>query len=126
VEAAFACLPTRERAVLLHLRGLAYRVADEETAVSGLEETLKWGEPSYRALPASLGTPVRLGLSKKSGSRPALFVHCQTTLVHSYRSLFPDLFNYEGNRALVLREGTDAPDAAVMHCIRLAFTYRQR
>lgn len=40
--------------------------------------------------------------------------------------LYPDTFEFEGNRAIVLRETTELPVAPLKHCISLALTYHRR
>lgn len=112
--------PLRER--LMRLRSLIYETAAETDGVGALEETLKWGEVSYLT-PSGSGTTVRIARDKASG-RPAVFVNCQTDLLSRYRTLYPDSFDYDGERGVVLG---DAPDeVALKHVIALALTYHAR
>lgn len=52
-----------------------------------------------------------------------MFLNCRTTLVDTYRTLFPEL-NFEGNRAVLFDVNTMLPEASVRRCIELALTYR--
>ena len=88
--------------------------------VGALEETLKWGQVSYLTTASGSGTTVRIDRDKASG-QPAIYVNCKTDLLSRYRALYPDAFDYDGNRGVVLG---DAPDrAALQHVIALALTY---
>ena len=121
VADAFAALPLAHRATFDRLRHLILDVAATTEDVGALEETLKWGQPSYRPTRPRSGTTVRLGLSRDE--RPALLVHCQTSLVGDFRSRYGGLFDFEDNRALVLRDDEPLPEAALRHCVALALTY---
>jgi hypothetical protein len=54
-----------------------------------------------------------------------MYIHCQTTLLDSYRHLYPDDFTFEGQRALIFRTGRPPPEPALKHCIALALTYHR-
>ena len=123
VASAFSDLPESVRERLLGVRGLLFDTAARTAGVGEVVETLKWGQPSYLTVRPKSGSTVRLGIS--GDGRPALFCHCQTTLIGAFRDLYPDVFDFEGNRALVLKEG-DPPDAELAHCIALALTYHRR
>ena len=68
--------------------------------VGELEETLKWGEPSYLTTESKSGTTIRIDWKPKHPNQYAMYVNCKTTLVDTYRSLFPEL-TYEKNRAII-------------------------
>ena len=90
--------------------------------VGRIEETLKWGQPSYLTPETGSGTTVRI--DAHSGGGVAMFVHCQTDLVATFRRHYPGL-DYEGARAIVMRDGP-VDEAALRHCIGLALTYHPR
>ncbi|WP_193172223.1 DUF1801 domain-containing protein [Nisaea nitritireducens] len=121
VAAAYESFPPREREGLLALRDLIFETAAETPGVGPLEETLKWGQPAYLTPKTRSGSTIRLGLPKQGGF--ALYTHCQTTLIPDFRSLFPDDFRYEGNRAVHFREGTALPLDPLRLLIRSALTY---
>jgi len=120
--AAFAAYPPQLRAKLKALRALILRTAKETEGVGPLEETLKWGQPSYLTKSNS-GTTVRID---RHGKGCALFVNCQTTLIAQYRDLYPRDLKYEGKRAIVFDIAKDPPIEPLRHCIALALTYHQR
>ena len=54
-----------------------------------------------------------------------MFVNCKTTLMDSYRLLYPDTFQFEGQRAVIFSTGSPPPEAALRHLIALALTYHR-
>ena len=121
VAAVFDAYSTPQRQALLALRGLILAAADE----AGVEvvETLKWGQASYLPAKPRVGTTVRIDVLKDSADGYALYVHCQTSLMASYRHLYPDSFTFEGERALLFSSSQPVPEAALKHCFALALTY---
>ena len=49
--------------------------------------------------------------------------HCQTTLVATFRELYPGDLKFDRNRSIVFEENDDVPEEALRHCISLALTY---
>ena len=123
VRAVFDGQPPALRAALLELRGHVLAAAAGSGRVGELTETLKWGEPAYLPKTARIGTTVRINAVKGSADRYGVYFHCQTTLLESFRHLYPDAFSYEGNRAILLRVGEAYPVDALRHCLTLALTY---
>jgi len=122
VEDAFAAFPDEHRELLFTLRAMIFDVARETPEAGALRETLKWGQPSYLTTPRT-GTTLRLGVR---GMDAAIFVHCQTTLVESFRALHGDALRYEGNRAVLLDPRQPLPATILRRCIRAALTYHRR
>lgn len=122
VAEKFAAYPADTRERLLALRRLVLEVAAATPGVGRIKETLKWGQPSYLTPETGSGTTVRIDGHAKGGV--AMFVSCQTNLVETYRALYPER-DYEGDRAVVLRDGL-GDEAALRHCIGLALTYHSR
>ncbi len=126
VAAIFAAYPEILRERLLRLRALIFESADETKSVGRLIETVKWGQPSYLPQTPKIGTTVRIdALAKRPRHYAALF-HCQTDLVSTFRVLYPELSEFEGNRALVFTEDSKLPQDALKHCLSLALTYHAR
>lgn len=123
VAAAFDAFSPAQRNTLLALRDIILAAAAENPVIGQLEESLKWGEPAYRPIRNRVGTTVRLGVSPKSPSACAIFVNCKTSLLATYRDLYPTSFSFEGERALLLPAGGTIPEDAVRHCVSLALTY---
>lgn len=116
--------PTRER--LLRLRSLILETAESTEGVGAIEETLKWGQPSYLTSESKSGTTIRIDRVKNAPGRTALYVHCQTRLLDDFRARYPDDLRFEGNRAILFEADDALPEDALRHCIALALTYHQR
>jgi hypothetical protein len=125
VEAAFGAYPGRVRARLLALRRLILDTARATEGVGTLEETLKWGQPSYLTAETRSGSTIRIDQVKPAADQYAVYFHCQTNLVETFRELYPEL-RFEGNRAILLDAREKPPEAALRHCVALALTYHLR
>ncbi|HEX5263943.1 MAG TPA: DUF1801 domain-containing protein [Phenylobacterium sp.] len=123
MRAVFEAQPPALRDALLDLRGHILAAAAAAPAIGRLTETLKWGEPAYLPAKPRVGTTVRINAVKGSARRYAAYFHCQTTLLESFRLLYPEVFEFEGNRAILFRVGEAVPDEALRHCLTMALTY---
>ncbi len=123
VAQAFAAFPPDVRPRLRALRALVYATARRTPGVGPLEETLKWGQPSFLTTESKSGSTIRLDAVRAVPGRYALYVHCQTTLVATFREKFGRTFRYEGNRALLFDAATPLPEPELAACIALALTY---
>jgi len=63
---------------------------------------------------------------KKQDQQYAVYFHCQTTLVDTFRGLFPKTFKFEGNRCIVFDESERVPAAELKICIGMALTYHHK
>ena len=54
-----------------------------------------------------------------------MYVNCQTTLIDSFRSMYPREFKFEGNRAIVFEESDVVPAGQLSSCIEVALTYHR-
>ena len=126
VAQAYDAFPPVIRRKLLVLRELVFRTAASTEGVGELEETLKWGEPAYLTPATRSGSTVRLGWKKARPLEYALYFNCQTTLVDTFRTLFPKELRFEVNRAIVLLEADSVPTQALRFCIAAALTYHLR
>ncbi|MCP4071628.1 MAG: DUF1801 domain-containing protein [Hyphomicrobiales bacterium] len=106
----------------LELRGLVYETASQLPEVGPLSEMLKWNQPAYLVKQTGAGTTIRMGQTK-NGSRLGLYVHCQTTLVDTFRLHYCDQLEFEKKRAILLDPGLELPRGPLRHCISLALTY---
>jgi hypothetical protein len=129
VEAVFAAYPARTKAKLLALRRLILETAAKTPGVGALDEMLKWGQPSYLTTETRSGSTIRIDRVKpetdEDKERYALYVHCQTTLVSTFRQLYRDQLSFGGNRSILLDADRPLPKAALRHCIALALTYHR-
>ena len=122
VATKFASYPASVRRELLALRELVFKVANSIPAVGELQETLKWGEPAYVTKSGS-GSTLRMDWKPKFPTEYALYFNCRTTLLETFRSLFPNDFKFSGNRALVFSVGSRHPQDALRFCIAATLTY---
>lgn len=123
VAEAFNRYPKPIRENLMFLRQLVLDAASETEGVGTVEETLKWGEPSYVT---KGGSTIRMGWKESAPHRYALYFHCRTKLVGTFKELYKDELRFEGNRAIVLEEDDEIPMEELKHCISLALTYHRR
>lgn len=110
---------------MLGLRRLVFETAADLPEVGPLEETLKWGEPAYLTAVTRSGSTIRMDWKPRAPEVCALYFNCQTTLVDTFRSLFPDTFVYEGNRAVLMPLSAPLPEDAVKTCIAAALSYHK-
>jgi len=110
------------RKKLLFLRKLILDTAADTEGVSTVQETLKWGEPSYLV---KSGSTIRLGLKKSSPDQYALYFHCKTRLVDTYKEIYSDKFKFEGSRAIVFDKNDVLAIEELKHCISLSLTYHK-
>lgn len=125
VDAVFAACPKPVRTKLLALRRLILDTAKSTKGVGRIEEALKWGQPSYLTPETGSGSTIRIDRVKAADNQVAVFFHCQTGLVETFRELYP-MFSYSGNRAILLDAGKKLPEAELRHCVALALTYHLR
>lgn len=119
VAQAFDSYPDKQREKLLNLRRLILDVASE-IGINDLEETLKWGEPSYLT---AKGSTIRVAWRKSSPQQYGIFFNCNTSLVETFREIYPDTFTYEDNRAIIFEINDQIPTKELIHCIDLSLRY---
>jgi hypothetical protein len=125
VMATFDAYPKQVRSKLLALRKLILNTAKTTKGVGALEEALKWGQPSYLTSESKSGSTVRIDQVKSVPGQYAVYFHCQTNLVDTFREQYPEL-KYGGNRAILLDAADKLPEAELRHCVALALTYHLR
>lgn len=125
VDAVFDTYPKPVKAKLVALRRLIFATAKATRGVGVLEEDLKWGQPSYLTPESRSGSTIRIDQVKAEPGQVAVYFHCQTNLVETFRELYPEL-RYEGNRAILLNAADQLPEAELRHCVGLALTYHLR
>ena len=126
IDAVFRAYPKPLRAKLLALRRLILDTARMTSGVGALQETLKWGQPSYLTAETKSGSTVRIDRVKSAANQYAVHFHCQTDLVETFRQLYPTELSYGGNRSILLNADDEVPEAALRHCVALALTYHLR
>lgn len=121
VKAKFDGYPEEVRARLLHLRRLILETAQDHRT-GAVQETLKWGEPSYLT---KGGSAVRIDWKAKQPDYYAMYFHCQTKLIDTFRERYGDTLRFEGNRAIVFRLDDPLPEEALRHCVSLSLRYHR-
>jgi uncharacterized protein DUF1801 len=123
VAAVFSSYPKTIRARLMFLRQLVFDTAAETQGVGELEETLKWGEPSYLTPQTRSGSTVRIDWKKNQAEQYAMYFKCTANLVVAFRERFPTTFRYGENRSIIFDINEDIPVEELKSCIALALTY---
>ena len=126
VAKVFDAYPDTIRAKLMMLRAMILETAASIDGVGPLEETLKWGQPSYLTVQSGSGSTIRIDRVKADDDRVAMYFHCQTDLVATFRELYPAQMEYGGNRSILFETAAKIPEKALRHCIGLALTYHAR
>jgi len=114
--------PENVRTKMLHLRKLVLEVAQENAKVPYLEETLKWGEPSFVT---KYGSTLRMDWKNKNPNQYAMYFKCTSKLVETFKMVFEDCFTYEKNRAIVFTLEDKIPTNQLKECIAAALTYHK-
>jgi hypothetical protein len=122
VEDVFTNYPKSVRGKMRDLRKLVFETAEETEEIQRMEETLKWGEPSYLT---KYGSTLRMDWKEKAPDQYAIYFKCTSKLVPAFREIYPETFTYEGNRAIVFSLDEKIPKKELKHCIRVAMTYHK-
>ena len=78
----FESYPKHAREKLLFLRQLIFDTASDTEGVGGVEETIKWGQPSYIV---KGGSTVRMDMNNSNSMQYAMYFHCKTKLVDTFK-----------------------------------------
>ncbi|MGH1337709.1 MAG: DUF1801 domain-containing protein [Aureispira sp.] len=122
VKEVFDRYPQELKEKLVYLRSLILEVAHSLDLSEQLEETLKWGEPSFLA---PKGSTIRINRIKKRPDHYAIYFKCTSKLVPHFKTLYQDTFEFENNRAIVFHIDSVLPVKALQDCIQKALTYHQ-
>ncbi len=122
VEVVFNNYTSIVREKLLQLRQLILETASETEGIYELEETLKWGEPSYLA---KKGSTIRIDWKESKPDQYAMYFKCTSKLVSTFKMLYGDKFTFEDNRAIIFSMNDKIPVLELKHCISLALIYHR-
>ena len=106
---------------LLELRAIIFETA-ENHGIQELEETLKWGEPSYLT---KSGSTIRIDWKEKNPTEYAMYFKCTSKLVPTFKLVFNDIFKYEKDRAILFQLDERIPRSELKQCIAAALTYHK-
>jgi hypothetical protein len=123
VLAVFNSYPKKIRAKLMFLRQLILETASVTDGVGELEETLKWGEPSYLTPETKSGSTIRIDWKKAQAEQYAMYFKCTANLVVAFKERYPTEFEYGGTRSIIFKMDDIIPVKELKSCICLALTY---
>ncbi len=125
VAAVFKSYPQKIRAKLMFLRQLILETAAAIEGVGEIEETLKWGEPSYLTPKTKSGSTIRIDWKKSQEEKYAMYFKCTANLVPAFRERYTREFRFEGNRSIIFNIDEEIPIKELKSCIALALTYHR-
>lgn len=125
VAAVFNSYPQKIKSKLLFLRQLIYDTAASIEGIGEIEETLKWGEPSYLTPKSKTGSTIRIAWKESQKEQYSIFFKCTANLVPAFKEKFPQKFNFGGNRSIDFNVNDDVPVKELKQCIALALTYHR-
>jgi hypothetical protein len=125
VAAVFNSYPQEIKTKLLFLRQLIFDTAASIEDVGEIEETLKWGEPSYLTPKSKSGSTIRIAWKESQEEHYSMYFKCTANLVPAFREKFPQKFKYGGNRSIDFNIDDEVPIKELKQCIALALTYHR-
>ena len=122
VNAVFEAYPEKVRPKMDRLRQLVLEAAEETEGITNVEETLKWGEPSYKT---KQGSTIRMDWKARQPDQYALYFQCTSQLVPTFRALYDNLLTFEGNRAIVFDLKEPVPEEEIKACLAAGLCYHK-
>jgi len=61
----------------------------------------------------------------KNPDQYAMYFSCSTSLVATFRNIYKNDFQFQGDRAIIFKMDEIIPKQALKHCIRLTLTYHK-
>jgi hypothetical protein len=110
------------REKLQQLRKIIIETADEIPEIEEIDETLKWGEPSYLT---KYGSTIRIDWKEKTPDQYAMYFKCTSKLVPTFRELFSEEFNFEKDRAIIFDMNENIHIEKLKKCIESALMYHK-
>ncbi len=125
VNAVFNAYPRKFKKKLLNLRRLILETSAALDGVGEIEETLKWGEPSYLTPKSKSGSTIRIAWKEAKNDQYSMFFKCTANLVPAFKKRFPNTFKFGGNRSIDFGFNDKIPENELKQCIALALTYHR-
>ena len=122
VKAVFDDYEEPVKTKLLDLRELIIETAESIPEISVLEETLKWGEPSYLT---KIGSTIRINSKKSIPGKYAMYFQCTSKLIPTFKIFYKNIFTFEGNRAIVFDVNKEIAVSELSKCIACGLTYHK-
>ena len=120
VPEKFKSYPKAVKPKMDFLRKLVLETAQEIESISSVEETLKWGEPSFLV---KKGSTLRMDWKAKAPDQYAIYFKCTSRLGETFKVVFKDVFKWEGKRAIIFQMDDEVPVEPLKACIKAALTY---
>ena len=95
----YNAFPVDVKEKIFRLRDWLIDVSESLEDVTRIEESLKWGEPSYRS---NIGSTIRFYWSEKRPEIIGMYCQCTSLLIPSIKNTFGNAFLYDGNRGVLL------------------------
>jgi hypothetical protein len=124
VQVATANYPVQAKACFDTIRDMIFDEAQRLDA-GPLEETLKWGEPSYLTSKTKSGSTIRMAWKANDPENCNIYLNCNTDLVDRFRSEFPTAFKTTGNRCIHIPLDKDVPELPLRAALAMALTYHR-
>ena len=121
VDEKFRSYPPKVKKEMVNLRKLTLKIAESDCEIDFIGEALKWGEPSF--LTKSSGSTMRIDWKEKSPGHISIFVNCRTKLITMFKELYPNDFEYVGNREIRLPLQGKYSKLKLRKCIELILKY---
>ena len=112
--------PEIAKSRFLEIRSLIFEIA-KENELGQIEETLKWGQPSYLC---KSGSTIRIDWQLKNPNTLEIFFNCKTILVETFKEIFRGELTYKGNRVVVISLEDPVP-LELQTCILMALNYHK-
>ncbi len=122
VDDVFANYPDFVKDKMQYLRELIIETAEETPEITDLEETLKWGEPSFLT---KTGSTLRIDWKEKTPNQYQMYFKCTSKLVETFKLVFGELFEYEKNRAIIFQLEQEIPVSELKKCIKATLMYHK-
>ena len=125
VADVFNSYPQNIKSKLMFLKQLIFDTAASVEGIGEIEETLKWGEPSYLTTESKSGSTIRIAWKESQKEIYSIFFKCTANLVPAFKEKFPKQFKFGGNRSIDFNLNDDVPVKELKRCIALALTYHR-
>ncbi|SEM31725.1 protein of unknown function (DU1801) [Aquimarina amphilecti] len=122
VKSIYSAYPDTIQKKIIELRNLIIETAEGIEEIKSIEETLKWGEPSFLV---TKGSTIRIDWKKSKPDQYAMYFQCTSKLITTFRVLYKDTFQFEGNRAIIFPITSIIPKKELKNCIAAALTYHK-
>jgi hypothetical protein len=122
VQSVFDNYPPKIQQKMKNLRTLIIETAKKTEGLILLEETVKWGEPSYLT---KNGSTIRIDWKAKTPDQYAMYFQCTSKLVPTFKMMYQNMFRFQGSRALIFHLEESVPTKELEACITAALTYHK-